>query len=104
GAIDPHTPVAQGWLRASHRKLDKKLSKLYRPYHTHEEKQPLKKGQTVELDIEIWPTSIVVPAGYRVGLSIRGKDYEYGGASGGRRAGVHNKIKRGGAAPPHRPP
>ena len=22
GAIDPHTPVAQGWLRASHRKLD----------------------------------------------------------------------------------
>ena len=25
GAIDPHTPIAQGWLRASHRKLDKKL-------------------------------------------------------------------------------
>ena len=45
GAIDPHTPVAQGWLRASHRKLDKKLSKPYRPYHTHDEKQPLKKGR-----------------------------------------------------------
>ena len=27
------------------------------------------KGKPVELDIEIWPTSIVVPAGYRVGLS-----------------------------------
>ena len=26
GAIDPHTPIAQGWLRASHRKLDPKLS------------------------------------------------------------------------------
>ena len=25
GAIDPHTPIAQGWLRASHRKLDPKL-------------------------------------------------------------------------------
>ena len=25
------------------------------------------KGQAVELDIEIWPTSIVVPAGYRIG-------------------------------------
>ena len=24
GAIDPHTPIGQGWLRASHRKLDKK--------------------------------------------------------------------------------
>jgi uncharacterized protein len=93
GAIDPHTPVAQGWLRASHRKLDKKLSKPYRPYHTHDEKQLLKKGQTVELDIEIWPTSIVVPAGYRVGLAIRGKDYEYGGASGGRLSNFKNELK-----------
>ncbi|HXW50093.1 MAG TPA: CocE/NonD family hydrolase, partial [Xanthobacteraceae bacterium] len=31
GAIDPHAPVGQGWLRASHRGLDKKLSKPYRP-------------------------------------------------------------------------
>ena len=93
GAIDPHTPIAQGWLRASHRKLDKKLSKPYRPYHTHDQKQPLKKGQPVELDIEIWPTSIVVPAGYRVGLSIRGKDYEYGGASGGKLSNFKNELK-----------
>jgi uncharacterized protein len=93
GAIDPHTPVAQGWLRASHRKLDRKLSKPYRPYHTHDEKQPLKKGEPVELDIELWPTSIVVPAGYRIGLSIRGKDYEYGGASGGRLWNFKNELK-----------
>ena len=93
GAIDPHTPIAQGWLRASHRKLDKKLSKPYRPYHTHDEKQPLKKGQPVELDIVIWPTSIVIPAGYRVGLSIRGKDYEYGGASGGKLSNFKNELK-----------
>jgi uncharacterized protein len=93
GAIDPHTPVAQGWLRASHRKLDKKLSKPYRPYHTHDQKQPLKKGQPVELDIEVWPTSIVVPAGYRVGLSVRGKDYEYGGASGGKLSNFKNELK-----------
>jgi predicted acyl esterase len=93
GAIDPHTPIGQGWLRASHRKLDKKLSKPYRPYHAHDEKQPLKKNQVVELDIEIWPTSIVVPAGYRVGLSIRGKDYEYGGASGGKLSNFKNELK-----------
>ncbi|MFY9758222.1 MAG: CocE/NonD family hydrolase C-terminal non-catalytic domain-containing protein, partial [Pseudolabrys sp.] len=93
GAIDPHTPVAQGWLRASHRKLDKKLSKPYRPYHTHDQKQPLKKDQPVELDIEVWPTSIVVPAGYRVGLSVRGKDYEYGGASGGKLSNFKNELK-----------
>jgi predicted acyl esterase len=93
GAIDPHTPIGQGWLRASHRKLHKKLSKPYRPYHAHDEKQPLKKNQVVELDIEIWPTSIVVPAGYRVGLSIRGKDYEYGGASGGKLSNFKNELK-----------
>ena len=93
GAIDPHTPVGQGWLRASHRKLDKKLSKPYRPYHTHDEKQPLKKGQVVELDVEIWPTSIVIPAGYSVGLSIRGKDYEYGGTSGGKLSNFKNELK-----------
>src|SRR5262249_42868633 len=56
GALDPHTPIAQGWLRASHRKLDKKLSLPFRPYHTHSEKQPLKRGEVYELDIEIWPT------------------------------------------------
>jgi uncharacterized protein len=93
GAIDPHTPIAQGWLRASHRKLDKKLSLPYRPYHTHDEEQRLKAGQVVELDIEIWPTSIVAPPGYRVGITIRGKDYEYGGASGGKLSNFKNELK-----------
>jgi predicted acyl esterase len=92
GAIDPHTPVAQGWLRASHRKLDKKLSTPYRPYHTHDERQMLKKGETVELDIEIWPTSIVAPAGYRIALSVRGKDYVYGGGSGGKLSNFKNEL------------
>ena len=79
GALDPHTPVGQGWLRASHRKLDAELSRPYRPWHPHDEKQPLKPGAAVELDIEIWPTCIVVPAGYRVALTLRGRDYEYEG-------------------------
>jgi len=93
GAIDPHTPVAQGWLRASHRRLDKKLTLPYRPYHTHDRPELLKPGKPVELEVEIWPTSIVVPAGYRVALTIRGKDYEYGGASGGRLSNFKNELK-----------
>jgi len=76
GALDPHTPVAQGWLRASHRKLDGARSLPWRPHHTHDEVQPLTPGVAVELDIEIWPTCIVVPAGYRIALSVRGRDYE----------------------------
>jgi predicted acyl esterase len=82
GALDPHTPIAQGWLRASHRKLDPALTLPHRPYHTHDNVEPLTPGQVVELDIEIWPTCIVVPAGYRVGLTVRGRDYEYPGGAG----------------------
>jgi predicted acyl esterase len=81
GALDPKTPVGQGWLRASQRKLDAQRSLPYRPYHTHDEKQPLKSGEIYALDVEIWPTCIVVPAGYRVVLTIRGKDYEHDGAA-----------------------
>ena len=92
GAIDPHTPVGQGWLRASHRRLDKKLSTPYRPYHTHTRREPLKPGEVVELDIEIWPTSIVVPAGFRVALTVRGKDYVYAGPSGGRLSNFKNEL------------
>ena len=92
GALDPHTPIGQGWLRASHRKLDKKLSLPYRPYHTHDEKQPLTPGEIYELDIEIWPTSIVMPAGSRIALSVRGKDYVYKGESGGRLSNMKNEF------------
>jgi predicted acyl esterase len=93
GALDPHTPIAQGWLRASHRKLDQRLSTPYRPYHTHDEEQTLKPGQPVELDIELWPTSIVVPAGYRIGLTVRGKDYEYPGGPGQGLATMKNVFR-----------
>lgn len=82
GAIDPHTPVAQGWLRASHRRLDPELSLPYRPYHTHDDVEPLTPSEIYELEVEIWPTSIVAPAGYRLGLSIRGNDYQYEGDLG----------------------
>jgi uncharacterized protein len=79
GALDPNTPIAQGWLRASHRRLDLARSLPYRPYHSHDRVDPLTPGEVYEVDIEIWPTSIVVPLGCRVALTIRGKDYEYGG-------------------------
>jgi predicted acyl esterase len=51
----------------------------YRPYHTHDEIQPLELGKIYELDIEIWPTCIVAPAGYRLAVTIRGHDYVYPG-------------------------
>jgi predicted acyl esterase len=79
GSNDPRVPIGLGWLRASHRKLDVKKSLPYRPWHTHDEEWPLQPGEAVELDVEIWPTSIVVPPGYRLALGISGKDYEVDG-------------------------
>jgi predicted acyl esterase len=82
GALDPHTPVAQGWLRASHRKLDPARSRPWRPWHTHDEPQPLAPGQAYPLDVELWPTCIVVPPGHRLALTVRGRDYQYPGGAG----------------------
>jgi predicted acyl esterase len=79
GSNDPRVPVGLGWLRASHRKLDPAQSLPYRPWHTHDEEWPLQPGEPVELDIEIWPTSIVVPPGYQLALTVSGKDYEVDG-------------------------
>jgi predicted acyl esterase len=92
GAIDPHTPIGQGWLRASHRKTDPDLSEPYRPFHTHDEEQRLSPGESVPMDVEIWPTSIVVPAGCRIALTIRGSDYEHV-ASGGYMSNFKNELK-----------
>jgi hypothetical protein len=78
GTVDPAMALTHGWLRASHRKLDPERSTPERPYHPHDEKEPLTPGAVYELDVEIWPTSIVVPAGYTLALTIQGTDYDHG--------------------------
>jgi predicted acyl esterase len=82
GANDPQAPVSQGWLRASHRKIDPVKSTPYRPYHPHDDIAKLQPDKVYELDVEIWPTSIVCPRGYRLGLTIGGKDFERPQATG----------------------
>ena len=79
GANDPRVPVAIGWLRASQRKLDPGESRPWRPWHPHDEVWPLQPGVPVELDVEVWPTSIVVPVGYRLAVTVLGRDYEFDG-------------------------
>ena len=74
GTIGDPVPVAKGWLRASHRKLDPERSRSYRPYHSHDELQPLTPGEIVSLDVEIWPTSMVFEAGHRLVLDLQAHD------------------------------
>jgi len=81
GGHDPHTPIAQGWLRASHRVLDHDQSRPFLPVHTHDHAEPLTPGVVYELDIEMWPTSLVVPEGYSLTLDVQGHDYVYPGAT-----------------------
>ena len=76
GTVDPKTPLAQGWLRASHRKLDEELSDPWRPYHTHDDKQQLTPERIYELDIEIWPQCIVLPKGFQLSINIAGQDFD----------------------------
>ncbi|MCX4905397.1 CocE/NonD family hydrolase C-terminal non-catalytic domain-containing protein [Streptomyces sp. NBC_00878] len=75
GSNDPKVPIALGWLRASHRRLDTDRSEPYRQVHNHDTIELLVPGEPVDVDIEIWPTSIVVPAGYVLELGIGGRDY-----------------------------
>jgi predicted acyl esterase len=79
GSTDPNTPIANGWLRVSHRRLDPRRSQPWRPYHPHDRVEPLAPGEVYECDVEIVTSCIVVPAGWQVALTIRGKDYEYDG-------------------------
>lgn len=95
GAMDAYTPIAQGWLRASHRELDTAESKPYRPVHRHRRHLPLNAGEVVPLDIEIWPTSIVVPVGYRLGFTVRARDYEYAGPVNAQRNARHRYPSKG---------
>ena len=93
GTLDPNTPIAQGWLRASHRKLVPELSTEWKPYQAHDEKQYLNPGEIYELDIEVWPTCIVAPPGYRLALSVRGKDYEYSCATTHKLSNMKNVFR-----------
>jgi predicted acyl esterase len=81
-AVEPKAPVSQGWLRVSQRKLDPGRSTEYQPYHTHDQAQKLKPGEAYEVEIEIWPASLALPAGYRLALTLQGKDFERPGETG----------------------
>ena len=77
GNTDPRVPLGQGFLRVSHRALDPSKSTEYRPYHAHVATEPMTPGQLYEVKVEfIYPTSIVVPEGYRLALTIQGKDWQ----------------------------
>ena len=67
-------PVAKGWLRVSHRELDPELTLPYRPYHKHQRRLYLKPGEIVQVQVEIWPTSMVFKKNHHIRLDVQPRD------------------------------
>jgi predicted acyl esterase len=93
---EPRMPLAFGWLRVSMRELDARRSTPYQPWHTFTSKQMLTPGTAYPVDVEVWPTSVRLPKGYRLALTIQGEDFHRDGKRGeGQGAGdlLHNEPR-----------
>lgn len=71
--------VSMGWLKASHREIDKNKSLEYQPFHPHQRSILVKPGEVSEYAIEIRETSIVFKAGHKMQLVIKGQDAPWEG-------------------------
>lgn len=74
GAVTDQQALSNGWLRLSHRATDPERSLRWRPWHPHDAPQPVRPGEVYPVDVEIWPTGMHLPAGYRLALTISGAD------------------------------
>lgn len=73
--------LTNGLLLGSYRELDETRTRtldghLLQPYHpyTAESRQPMPRGQATRVDVELFPTAAVVPAGHRLRVSIGAAD------------------------------
>lgn len=79
-AGDP-CPIVKGWLRASVRKVDQAKSTDLVPHRNYlsSEVAPLKLDTVYALDVELWPTNVVIPAGHTLQLEVGPQDQQGGG-------------------------
>jgi len=66
--------VASGWLRISKRVLDENLSTEEIPFHRHDIIEKVQPNEIVEVEIELWPTTIKYAAGEQLLVVIQGND------------------------------
>lgn len=76
-AGDP-VPLCKGWLRASMRKIDEQNPRN-RPWLPHRnyystDAQPVLPGEVYPVDVEVWPTNVVVEKGGKIILEISSGD------------------------------
>ncbi|KAK4219446.1 putative x-pro dipeptidyl-peptidase protein [Rhypophila decipiens] len=81
-AGDP-VPLCKGWLRVSNRKVNTK-SKYNKPWLPHREYLStdvlqVKAGEVYDVDVEMWPTNVVVGKGERIVFEISSGDTQGSG-------------------------
>ncbi|KAF9766044.1 hypothetical protein IL306_001583 [Fusarium sp. DS 682] len=81
-AGDP-VPVTKGWLRVSLRKVDQEHPKhrewLPHRNYTSKDVQPVIQGEIYAVDIEVWPTNVVVDKGGRLVFEVSSGDTQGSG-------------------------
>ena len=76
----PERELTRGWLKASHKAVDPKRSKPWRPWHplTRKAQQKIKPGEINEYAIEILSTANMFKAGHRICIDITSLDLPSG--------------------------
>jgi len=69
-----HQIVTKGWLRASHRKTDARLSAEHAPWYTHTAPRPIAPGRVYRFEIAVMPTAHRFARGSRVRLELANGD------------------------------
>ncbi|KAF4339640.1 cocaine esterase [Fusarium beomiforme] len=81
-AGDP-VPVTKGWLRASLRKVDQEHPKhrewLPHRNYTSKDVQPVIQGEIYAVDVEVWPTNVVVDKGGKLVFEVSSGDTQGSG-------------------------
>ncbi|EEU37580.1 uncharacterized protein NECHADRAFT_53393 [Fusarium vanettenii 77-13-4] len=78
GTMGDPVPIVKGWLRVSLRKVDteNEFHKSFLPYRNYYESevQPVEENQKYEVDVEVWPTNVVLEPEETLVLEIAGHD------------------------------
>ncbi|EXL97675.1 Alpha/Beta hydrolase protein [Fusarium oxysporum II5] len=78
GTMGDPVPIVKGWQRTSLLKLDEsnELHKEYLPYRNYysSDVQPVEENQKYKVDVEVWPTNVVLEPEETLVLEIAGHD------------------------------
>ena len=83
GTVGDPVPISKGWLRVSLRKVNEK-SPRNESWHPHREylstdHAPLVPGEVYPVDVEIWPTNVVLSKGDKLVLEVSSGDTQGAG-------------------------